>query len=66
MTDIDALTEDDHEQGIDESIEDQSEIAQISVDIIETGMELVILAPLSGSKLEDIDIKLKQGSLIIS
>lgn len=45
---------------------DESEIWQLSLDVLENKESLYILAPLAGIKLEDIDISIHDTTLMIS
>jgi HSP20 family protein len=49
----------------DEILEEESETWQIALDIIETPDEIVIIAPIAGIELEEIDLTLNKSVLTI-
>ncbi|MDP2090110.1 MAG: Hsp20/alpha crystallin family protein [Candidatus Gracilibacteria bacterium] len=63
VTNKDEILELDGEIDISEEMED--EVGQVALDILETPYEIIILAPIAGIELEDIDLSINKSILTI-
>jgi len=51
---------------INENVEEKEEEGQVALDIIENSLEVIIISPIAGVDLDNIDISLKDNILTIS
>ncbi len=63
------ISNDDHIEELEETIEEEpileEEVGQLALDILETQHEIVLLSPIAGIDLNEIDISYSQGVLVI-